>query len=117
MKTLSEYVSWLNSMTTTELLKEFPGEFHLLDAGESPAGCVTKILANDAILWRKVKEYNQKFLKTSSPNSISNSLHLRSDKIELLDRFITFLQKNGYLDTDATCEEPFAIDEFLKNDV
>ncbi len=43
-------------------------------------------------------------------------LLIRSNKIELLDRYTTFLQRNGYIDTDATCEEPFAIDEFLKND-
>lgn len=38
----------------------------------------------------------------------------RSDKITLLDSYTKYLQKNGYLDTDATSEPPFAIDEFLK---
>ena len=39
-----------------------------------------------------------------------------SDKIELLDKYNKFLLKNGYVDTDIICEEPFAIDEFLKNE-
>jgi len=33
---------------------------------------------------------------------------------DILDRYTTFLQKEGYLDTDATQEEPTAIDSFLK---
>ncbi len=38
----------------------------------------------------------------------------RNEQIELLEKYTLFLQKNGYIDTDATCEEPFAIDEFMK---
>lgn len=38
----------------------------------------------------------------------------RSNKIELLEAFGLFLEKNGYTDTDWRSEEPFAIDEFLK---
>lgn len=41
-------------------------------------------------------------------------METRNKQIDLLDKYTTFLQKNGYIDTDATCEEPFAIDEFLK---
>lgn len=74
MKTLSEYVSWLNSMTTPELIKEFPGQFHTLNAKESSAECVKKMLANDAILWRMVKEYNQKLLSTEPVNSNNKPL-------------------------------------------
>jgi len=44
-----------------------------------------------------------------------NSIFTRSDKIEVLSAYTNFLQKNGYIDTDATCEPPFAIDEFLKS--
>jgi hypothetical protein len=33
---------------------------------------------------------------------------------DLLDRYTTFLQKEGYLDTDATLENPTAIDLFLQ---
>jgi hypothetical protein len=65
MKTLlslSDFITWLNSMTTTELIHEFPNTFHLPLAGDSKQSTVTKLLANDAILWRLVKEYN-KFLK------------------------------------------------------
>ena len=36
-----------------------------------------------------------------------------SEKADLLDRFVKFLQKNGYIDSDANSEEPFAIDLFL----
>lgn len=39
-----------------------------------------------------------------------------SEKIELLVRYTKFLQKNGYIDADATCEEPYAIDEFLRKE-
>ena len=42
-------------------------------------------------------------------------LEERDASIDLLERYTKFLQKEGYIDTDATCEEPFAIDEFLKN--
>jgi hypothetical protein len=35
--------------------------------------------------------------------------------MNILDEYTAFLQKNGYMDTDATCEEPYAIDEFLKS--
>lgn len=59
MKTLSEYVSWLNSMTTTELIKEFPGRFYILSGFDTEDGIVKKMIANDAILWQLVKEYNQ----------------------------------------------------------
>ena len=38
----------------------------------------------------------------------------RNDQIELLEKYTEFLQKHGYIDTDATSEEPYAIDEFLK---
>ncbi len=45
---------------------------------------------------------------------VVNTLSDRSNKIQLLDSYTKYLQKNGYLDTDATSEPPFAIDEFLK---
>jgi hypothetical protein len=38
----------------------------------------------------------------------------RSDKIKLLEAYSNFLEEHHYLDTDYRCEEPFAIDEFLK---
>ncbi len=41
----------------------------------------------------------------------------RSAKIDLLDRYTKFLQKECYIDTDATCEEPYAIDEFMKQEL
>ena len=44
------------------------------------------------------------------------SLIMRSGKIDLLDRYTKFLQKDGYIDTDAAREESFAIDEFLKTE-
>ena len=43
-------------------------------------------------------------------------LEFRSDKIKLLEKFALFLEKEGYMDTDWRGEEPFAIDEFLKED-
>lgn len=59
IKTLSQFVHWLNSMTTTELINAFPNTFHLPLAGDGKQSTVTKILANDAILWKLVKEYNK----------------------------------------------------------
>ena len=47
---------------------------------------------------------------------LSNGKLISVDKVELLNRYTKFLQKNGYIDADATCEEPFAIDEFLRDD-
>lgn len=38
----------------------------------------------------------------------------RSEAISLLEKYSLFLEKQGYLDTDWRTEEPFAIDEFLK---
>jgi len=43
-----------------------------------------------------------------------NNLQKRSDQIELLVKYTEFLQKECYIDTDATCEEPYAVDEFMK---
>lgn len=37
----------------------------------------------------------------------------RNEAAELLEAYTLFLQKEGYLDTDATCEEPTAIDQFM----
>jgi hypothetical protein len=38
----------------------------------------------------------------------------RSNKIEALEKYSLWLTKNGYMDTDWKDEEPFAIDEYLK---
>jgi hypothetical protein len=46
--------------------------------------------------------------------SEKNNLSDRSAKIELLESYSKFLQKEGYLDTDWNTEPPYAIDEFLK---
>jgi len=43
-------------------------------------------------------------------------LYRRSKKIELLDRYSKFLEDRGYLDTDYKEEEPYAIDEFMKEE-
>ena len=44
----------------------------------------------------------------------NKKLKVRSDKMILLEAYSLFLEKNGYLDTDWRAEEPFAIDEFMK---
>ena len=38
----------------------------------------------------------------------------RSEKLELLERYSLYLEKQGYTDIDWRTEEPFAIDEFMK---
>ena len=48
-------------------------------------------------------------------DTISNLIE-HSGKIELLVRYTKFLQKEGYLDTDATCEAPTAIDQFIESE-
>ena len=40
---------------------------------------------------------------------------IRSAKIELLEQYSMWLTKNGYMDTDWKDEEPYAIDEFLRD--
>ncbi len=49
---------------------------------------------------------------------VEGKQHLKdhSDKIDILNRYTKFLQKECYIDTDATCEEPYAIDEFMKQE-
>lgn len=42
------------------------------------------------------------------------TLQERNYIIELLEEYSEFLMDCGYLDTDWKDEEPFAIDEFLK---
>lgn len=42
-------------------------------------------------------------------------LLVRNEKIELLDSYSMYLEKQGYLDADWRSEPPFAIDEFLKS--
>ena len=54
---LSKYIFWLNSMTTVELIKEFPNRFHILNAKDSQDESVLKIISNQAILWDLVKDY------------------------------------------------------------
>jgi len=67
--TLSEFVCYLNSLTTTELILAFPNTFHYL--APSDPKIVEKILGNDAILWRLVKEFNQEKLKQSQPAELT----------------------------------------------
>jgi len=45
-----------------------------------------------------------------------SKLKHRSDKITLLESYSKFLEENGYIDSDWWGEEPFAIDEFLKEE-
>jgi hypothetical protein len=54
--TLREFVFFLNSLTTTELHKQFPGRFHTLKASDSVTESSMNMLANDAILWHMVKD-------------------------------------------------------------
>jgi len=45
---------------------------------------------------------------------LEKKLLLRNQKIELLEKYSKFLEERRYMDTDWWSEEPFAIDEFLK---
>ncbi len=55
-----DFVLKINSMTQLELHKEFPDDFIRLSSNDDPSTTVNKMLANDAIKWRLVKEFAQK---------------------------------------------------------
>jgi hypothetical protein len=44
-------------------------------------------------------------------HNIEVSLH------EVLNDYTNWLEQKGYIDTDATCEEPKAVDEYLKENL
>ena len=54
--TLREFVFFLNSLTTSELYRQFPGRFHMLKASDSIKESAMNMLANDAILWQMTKD-------------------------------------------------------------
>lgn len=54
--TLREFVFFLNSLTTTELIRQFPFRFHLLSGSDTVEQSANKLVANDAILWDMVKD-------------------------------------------------------------
>ena len=56
---LSQFVSWLNSMTTTELMAAFPTRMHQVESKDSIQIMTTKYYMNQANLFDMVKEYNQ----------------------------------------------------------
>ena len=47
-------------------------------------------------------------------NALAGIDNPRSWMLELLESYSKFLEDRGYLDTDWRAEEPFAIDEFMK---
>lgn len=49
--------------------------------------------------------------------SVKSVLIERDEKIKLLEKYSEFLEKHGYLDTDWKTEPPYAIDEFLNNEL
>jgi hypothetical protein len=101
---LDKYVFWLNSMTTTELHKEFPGEFHVLKASDSVDESVKNVLANDAILWRMVKEHAQKLAELNRKhkpdkklNDMETEANTYANKYDLNARMAAYLGfKRGY---------------------
>ena len=62
LEELSNFISKLNSLTTTELINEFPNTFHY-PTPQKDVESVNQFLANDAILWRMVKDKNKETLK------------------------------------------------------
>ena len=73
-----------------------------------------KVTVDPVVLGVFSEEALPKEAKTGADNM--NALLNRSDNIKLLEKFGVFLEKQGYMDTDWRAEEPFAIDEFLKED-
>ena len=61
---------------------------------------------NAIVIYFDEQKHNKQVIKPTK--------QFNGDVRGLLEKYTKFLQENGYIDTDATCEEPFAIDEFLK---
>ena len=62
LEELSDFVSKLNSLTTTELINEFPGTFHYPTPQKTVKESANQFIANDAIIWRLVKDKNKEIL-------------------------------------------------------
>jgi len=60
------------------------------------------------------REINNLKAKVLHLQNESTGLKKRSNNIELLEKYSTWLMEHGYLDTDWQCEPPYAIDEFLR---
>ena len=87
---LDKYIFWLNSMTTAELHKEFPGEFNKLKAGDSQGETVKNMLANDAILWRFVKTHAQKLASelTEKESEVRTAEEILMGILESFDMYL-----------------------------
>ena len=57
---LTDFVFFLNSLTTVELHQQFPNTFNKLSSAYGVHETVKKSLANDAIMWRLVKHKAKK---------------------------------------------------------
>jgi len=97
---LDKYIFWLNSMTITELHKEFLGEFYVLKASDSKDESVMNILANDAILWRFVKEHAQRLaeLSDSEPEVIRTAEEINQKAKEYAKLRVKELIDSGTLE-------------------
>ena len=60
---LLEFILGLNARTSSELQRDFPKTFNEILSNDSQDETVKKLLANDGILWRMVKEKTQQLLK------------------------------------------------------
>ena len=66
-------------------------------------------MTKDEIIEQLTKDFNQ------ADMALKKSWWAkRTNDIDLLQDYSMWLTKNGYMDTDWKDEEPFAIDEYLK---
>lgn len=135
LRTMIDFVLWLRGMTTMELVNEFPNTFHLLNCADSKEKSVTKLLSNDAILYRLIGDY-AKLLKKPinlnmfivSPSESRDNIIFKGDwRYDVDDRYTYITYVNDLtkkydtirLETDFTVEKITGlglelVDGFLK---
>jgi hypothetical protein len=91
-KTLSEYISWLDSMTDKELVKTFPEIFLPFKDECSNAG---HPFVNEALLWRMARDYNKTLIYVDKPKLEIDKIAIFSNNDEEGSEIIDFFIKNG----------------------
>jgi hypothetical protein len=74
---------------------------------------VGKLDPGEKLQLKTMRDKNKQ-LRKDYGNMMAKYLKANGDKLSLLHDFAEFLEKEGYMDTDWRAEEPFAIDEFIK---
>jgi len=67
----------------------------------------------DTLEYRITNEHEKHKSNPEMLRIISKKVY--NEVVDILDKYNTFLLKNGYTDTDIIAEEPTALDEFMSN--